>query len=102
MQTPKHYLHQGSLVSCLDVMGAMFKQRPNDILTILKNQRSKSYSLVDDNFLQNNEPNPNDGTQRIMLRPSMHEYIIVVSWLHNRQGKLDLNLDVQKNLETGQ
>lgn len=98
----KQYLHQGSLVSCLDVMGAMFKQRPDDMLSLLKNDRSKYYSLVDDDFLENNEPNPNDGTQRVLLRLSMNEYIITVSWLHNRQGKLDLNIDVSQNLETGQ
>ena len=83
-------------------MGAMFKQRPHDMLSLLKNDRSKYYSLVDDHFLDSNEPNPNEGTQRVLMRTSIVEYIIIVSWLHHRQGKMDLNLDVQKSLETGQ
>lgn len=83
-------------------MGAMYKQRPDDMLSILKNDRSNYYSLVDDNFLQNTEPNPNEGTQRVILRATMNEYIIIVSWLHHRQGKLDIQINVQKNLETGQ
>lgn len=83
-------------------MGALFKHRPDDMLSLLKNDRSKYYSLVDDKFLNSNEPNPNEGTQRVLMRTSMTEYIIIVSWLHNRQGKLDLNLDVQKSMETGQ
>ncbi len=102
MPQPKRYLHQGSLVSCLDVMGALYKQLPDSMLSLLKNNRSKYYSVVDDHFLNSNEPNPNEGTQRVLMRTSMTEYIIIVSWLHNRQGKLDLNLNVQKSLETGQ
>lgn len=82
-------------------MGALYKHLPDQMLSLLKNDRSKYYSLVDDAFLDSNEPNPNEGTQRVLLRTSMTEYIIIVSWLHNRQGKLDLNLDVQKSLETG-
>lgn len=83
-------------------MGAIFKQRPDDMLSVLKNDRSKYYSLVDDDWLNNEHPNPNEGNQRVLLRTSMTEYIIIVSWLHHRQGKLDLTLDVQKSMETGQ
>jgi hypothetical protein len=82
------YHHRGTLQEVLLALIARAGTIGNDYLSIISNDHSRYYGLVDDSYLTAHHEHPEDHHMRLMLRVSDSELATIVAICDSLQGDM--------------
>jgi hypothetical protein len=88
MSKPRLYHHQGTLTDCITALVARSGSFPTLHLSIVSNDRSNYYGLVDDSYFAEDRTGPDDGHMRLVLRLTDSELSQLVACIDSLQGDL--------------
>lgn len=88
MSNTRQYHHRGSLADCILALVARAGTIGNSYLSIVANDRSKYYGLVDDTYLSDNDKHPEDDHMRLMLRINDSELQVFHDVFESLQGDM--------------
>lgn len=75
---------------CIDYMLKHWRVSDYGFLSIIHQPRTKAYAVVNEEFLQLNEPEPGEDGTRIMLRCTLKELKKLCTYYHNTQTKMSI------------
>lgn len=84
----RQYLIRGSLGACIDHMLIHWRANNDKYLSIIHHERGKYYCVVNDDFLNLNEPEPGPEGSRLMLRVTFKELKKLCTYYQNTQTEM--------------
>ena len=86
----RHYLIRGSIPVCVDHMLTHWRANNDHYLSIIHHDRGKYYCVVNDHFLNLNEPEPGPEGSRLMLRCTLNELKKLCTYYHNTLTEMQI------------
>lgn len=90
MGRARKYIIRGSMRKCLNRMFSWWATNQVEFLTLLYNERTKTYAVVDDDFIDKDEPEPATPGLRLVLRTNLKELKALCTYYSTTQTWLGL------------
>lgn len=90
MARARQYIIRGSLRKCLNRMFTWWASNQVEYLTLLYNERCRTYAVVDDDFIDKDEPEPGTPGLRLVLRVNLKELKSLCTYYSTTQTKLGI------------